>query len=1034
MSKSNPKILKRSSDEVFNRARFEDLAEHFRGPLKKKGSNKACTCLYCGKKDSMQINPSKQIMKCFSCGEHFKTPIHYFMKERGVDYDEAIKGVADFYNIILEYTEETVVVKKGVKRDNVFRFREEQLKSSGLTNEDQKDHVVIDETMIKDQDLYESGSLNEKFQKVAGDDMIMRYIDLEGKPMKFTRKGQSKEFELIRVRWQHPHLHLDKYGRPIKYQSPPGSGTHVWINKWIRAAYKNRQKIKTLYIQEGEKKADKASKHGILSVGIMGIWNIANNKTLPKEFELIIKFCKVEEVVFVVDADFNDLSKHESEPVDQRSRTFLGAVQNFRDYFFALNNSGINLKIYFAYVKKQVAPNGDLLENQSKGIDDLLVNNLSGKEEVLLDDFNSAKNDRHGRGQYIDCHDITGHNYYKLSELFHLHNKTEFARFHYAELSKRERFLIGREQWKFVSTEDGSWELQLAQPLGEDEQYWIEHRTKEDAQGRSDIYYKYHYVNAKRFLFNRGFFRYASQDGEFTFINIKDSIVREVKPYEIKDFMIKFTEEFENTKLSNFMLQGSKAYLGPEQLSNLDYYNPHFQTADKGVQFLYFSENYWKITAEGIYEDPLKNLDGHVWKNKIRDFNAKKLSDPLITVNFSEDKHHPVKGNRKKGDYFFEINPEGQKCHFLKYLWNTSNFYWQKDETGLDESKLSPLELKEIRLSFLAKITALGYLLHTYRDPNVAKAIIAMDGKISEVGTSNGRSGKTLFGDAVSEVVPTVTISGKQKDMAEDKFLFEEVNESTAVVYVDDVRVNFDFEHWFPMITGQMKIEAKGIRRHTPPKEKTPKLLITTNHAINGDSGSFKDRQFLLAFSDWYHCTTTSERRPLDDFGVYFFVEWDYEQRNLFYNFMANCIQIYLKHGLIAAPIERLEKRRLRQQISEDMLAWAESYYSISNNWNIQIPKKELYDNFINEYPNAKKYIQIRDFKKKLKYYCLYKGWEMNPGKEHEGLPWGGDIKTGGVEYIVISPNDEDKAQMITETVGHTEEIKTNNGQKDLPF
>lgn len=1002
------KISKTTTDQVHHTARFEALTEHFLGKAKKSGSNLLYDCMYCGGKHKMSVSPAKQIMKCFSCGEHFKTPVHFVMKVRALEWIDAVKAVADFYNIIIQYDEVAATDKPAVKakRDKIASFRDLQLKSSGLIEDDQKDLVFLDEITEKQIDLYSAGTMNEKFQVVDGDDMIMRYIGLDGKPMKYTRKGQSKEFELIRVRWQNPDVHLDKNGRPIKYQSPKNSGTAIWINRWVRDKFKSRSHIETLYIQEGEKKADKATKHGMISVGIMGIWNIAVNRMLPKEIEMIVKYCNVKNVVFVVDSDFNELSRNEDEAVDKRARGFLGAVQNFKDYFYALNKNGIHLELFFAYIKK---PEGVKSKDADKGIDDLLVNTLKGKENDLLNDFNEAIQSKHGEGKWINCHRITGENHFGISKLFHLDSNVNFARLHHESLATRERFRIGREFWKFKKSEEGEIELELAQPLGADEQFWTEELHKNRNNDTHYVKYRYNFLNAKRFLFQRGFARYAHGSEGFIFIHVDNMVIREVKAHEIKDYMIKFTENIaynlKKEDLANMILSGSRMYLGTEQLGNIDYLNPDFHTTDKAVQYLYFSENYWKITEEGITESPLKNLDGYIWHNKIRDFNAKKLETPLIKVEYKKPEGENSK--RKKGEFTYTLSPEAENCHFQKYLWYTSNFYWEDDKTGLDESKLSALQLHEIKMHYLAKITAIGYLLHSFKDPSVAKAVIAMDGKMSEIGSSNGRSGKSLLGDAINEVVPSVYISGKQKDIAEDRFLFEEVNESTAVVYIDDVRVNFDFEHFFPMITGQMKIEAKGIRRYTPPKDKTPKFLITTNHAINGESGSFKDRQFLLAFSDWYHRKETSERRPIDDFGVMFFSEWDYNQKNLFFNFMANCIQIYLQHGLIEAPIERLEKRRQRQQIGEALLDWADEYFSNQNCLNCEIEKKDMYDSFAKANPTHTKYIDIRSFKKRLKIFCEYKGWILNPGKPEDGKDWGGDIKKGGIEYICVQPPTE---------------------------
>ncbi|GHU80113.1 hypothetical protein FACS1894145_5790 [Bacteroidia bacterium] len=100
------------------------------------------------------------------------------------------------------------------------------------------------------------------------------------------------------------------------------------------------------------------------------------------------------------------------------------------------------------------------------------------------------------------------------------------------------------------------------------------------------------------------------------------------------------------------------------------------------------------------------------------------------------------------------------------------------------------------------------------------------------------------------------------------------MTEKTRTVFIDDVRPGFDFESLFANITGDWAVNYKGGRRCTFPFATSPKIYLTTNHALNGEGSSFKDRQWLIAFSDYYN----DQRKPIHDFGVMFFDEWDFEQ------------------------------------------------------------------------------------------------------------------------------------------------------------
>lgn len=140
-------------------------------------------------------------------------------------------------------------------------------------------------------------------------------------------------------------------------------------------------------------------------------------------------------------------------------------------------------------------------------------------------------------------------------------------------------------------------------------------------------------------------------------------------------------------------------------------------------------------------------------------------------------------------------------------------------------------------------------------------------------------------------VTPTVYIPGKRQDIFNDQFIWNDVQENTKIVFIDDVLLNFNFEFLFPNITGDWSVNHKGEGRFTIPFSRSAKIYIATNHALKGSGSSFNDRQWLLAFSDFYN----DSHKPVDDFGTLFFSEWDFDQWNLTWNLLANCIQLYLQ-------------------------------------------------------------------------------------------------------------------------------------------
>jgi hypothetical protein len=291
-----------------------------------------------------------------------------------------------------------------------------------------------------------------------------------------------------------------------------------------------------------------------------------------------------------------------------------------------------------------------------------------------------------------------------------------------------------------------------------------------------------------------------------------------------------------------------------------------------------------------------------------------------------------------------------------------------------------------------------------------------MDAKISEVGEANGRSGKSIMGFAIGYIRNQAYIDAKRSGMEQDKFLWQEVTKSTESIFIDDVRVNFDFDLIYNAVVGMLTIEPKSEKKFTLREHDVPKIYLTTNHAINGATGSYKDRQFKIAFSDFFD----EEYKPYEFFGRCLFTEWDNEQWNLFYNFMAECLQVYfiaLKNGwgvnhsgLIAAPCLSIERRQLRQEMGEnffqymcDVLMIDENNYDIKDcRCNTQLIRTELQENFILKYPREKNYYTAQKFWKRIVAFCRYFGFRLNP-KQTRDPNYPEHDKSGGVENITIA-------------------------------
>jgi hypothetical protein len=508
--------------------------------LHKSGVSYVCECPVCQSDRTLTVTPGKSIFKCFRCNNlSGKNPVDYLMKGQSKSFPEALEYLARKFNIFIEEGKPAAKPKVKAKGKSAKNsYCSQMLAESGLTPEDVTAHVYRSDNTksIFQARTFRQGTIDPYGVISAGDDVIIEYYDLDGFPVRYEQKDAKgkltgKQKEYFRVRWQFPEEHLDKEGRPYKYRSPAGSATFIYIPERIRAAYKAKEKILRLYIQEGEKKAEKASKHGILSVGISGIQNLGYGGRLPEDLIRLIQTCRVEEVVFLLDSDWDDLSStlRVTDQAEKRPRNFFYAVRNYKEYMRTLRNRELYVEIYFGYVLKN--------ERHEKGIDDLLAGTLSGNENVLKEDIDFLINEKNLKGKYIQLHKITTWTDHKLEEIWALNSPKTFAERHKDILKDMPEFVIGRHKWRI--NEAG--ELESAQPIESDEQFW-EEIVKHDKYGNASCTYEFKYVRSRRFLQNRGFGRFRRLDGTYQYIHLTPPTVRTVEHWEIRDFLFEFTE------------------------------------------------------------------------------------------------------------------------------------------------------------------------------------------------------------------------------------------------------------------------------------------------------------------------------------------------------------------------------------------------------------------------------------------------------------------------------------------------------------
>lgn len=434
----------------------------------------------------------------------------------------------------------------------------------------------------------------------------------------------------------------------------------------------------------------------------------------------------------------------------------------------------------------------------------------------------------------------------------------------------------------------------------------------------------------KRFLESEGFCKYrieSSAGSNYLFIRIEDNIIEEISQIDVKEFVMNYLdqlpiEEFEGTskgEVIDIIIKSNNQIFTDQFLEFLITKNIEIQKDRRDNAFIYFKNGFISITKENTTFNEYKKLEGYVWKKHIirRDYVLTKKRSIFEELIFNICRH-----DRKRYD---------------------------------------------------ALKSGIGYLLHTYKDPSLAKAIVLIDEKLSE--GAFGRSGKGLVMKAIGHIRNVVFEDGRNFNPSKN-FAFQRVKADTNIIAIEDIKERFPFEKLFSIITDGIAIEKKNKDEIYLGFSESPKVVMSTNFTISGVDDSTVDRQFIVEFSDYY----SLRHKPQDDFGKLLFEGFDNDEWNEFDCFMIECLQFYLRNGLVEYEHVNLNKKKLIDETASEF----EEFIEVIE-LNREHDKKELYENFIKEYQDydpigAGKLTQGK-FTRWLKVFGRIKGYDVRESK-----------------------------------------------------
>lgn len=561
---------------------------------------------------------------------------------------------------------------------------------------------------------------------------------------------------------------------------------------------------------------------------------------------------------------------------------------------------------------------------------------------------------------------------------------------------------------------------------------------------------------------------------EYIFIRIEENIVTQVFPNQIR----KFCERYLIAKGQNtFVIDQIKTTVQftDKNLLGLDDIKLDFKNYSLESQTFFFNNLTATVTADGIKTEPYKSYQNFVWNDAIL------KNDILPEAPFFK---HTIDEN---GNDKLQILRED--CDYMNFLVNTSRMFWRKElETPFAQNQqdektayhsnnrfniagenLTEEEKDTQAKHFLNKCFSIGYLLHKQKRQSFAKVVYTIDDKAKDSEEdANGRSGKSIIFYGIDQLRPNrFLIDGKNKNLTTDKHVLHGLTKENDYLYIEDLDQYTSFEFFYNWITGSLVVNPKNTKPYEIKFFDVPKMAVTSNYGLPKVTPSTLGRLLFMSVSDYYHVKTDhylEERKVSSDFGYDLFsLSWDKKQWNIFYNFLMQCLQMYLQNfdHEINAPQSNIDINNAMASMGDVFMEWCESYFQKTQTIDVEkeiigmdskptiIIEQETITGTLNEYVSrsvmqdsyskrAGKFSKTSaNFKKSLQQYCKIKGYTLNP-KELCGSD--GFIKRPIVDeknkrqivehFFIKTPDNS----LISEQQQEAPTNEKTNKSNDLPF
>lgn len=561
--------------------------------------------------------------------------------------------------------------------------------------------------------------------------------------------------------------------------------------------------------------------------------------------------------------------------------------------------------------------------------------------------------------------------------------------------------------------------------------------------------------------------------------HVSDYIIEAFNPKDVTDYVLSWAQRnLLPREVMNALLDGVK--LDGAKLMKMVASAYSFVHHDQNSQTIYFRDRYAVITEKGIdLMEPKAAGEGRakIWRKSVIDRPFRfithdeerpmlnRFGKPLLDKDGKERRmiasvrtklFHYTRTEAEDGTphLAIDIHPDAYRSPAFRVLCATSHIFWQTEQQLLesqgkgkeeiaaywrdnwyriDSPLLSPVQVYEQRASLISKLFIIGYYGWDFNSPSSPWAAYLMDDFDGE--GSNGGSGKSLLFTYINQYKSVVTINGRDKNNASNKFVFADVNSRTRVILFDDFWGNFS--DWYQPITSGVRVERKSVDPFTIPLEKSPKLAFTTN-GVGDQQQSSQRRQIRCTCSSFFHTEGGQFQdtvTPADFVGTLWDVSYGDDNWRYDDNIFLECIEEampYIKRSIkIEPPMQRVELRKLRTRIGKANIEFFDDYFQpgMLSHADCFIDRHQFVEDYRKAIKGKAEYITETDLLERLAKWVAYRPWVLSYCPK--GVPgWCGGLKgeyrhariiQNGVEgiYIATSANTDPRLSYLKEATAN---------------